>query len=103
MKGRANKYRGAHQIDKDGYVRICGTGHPYRDGRLMIPEHVIIMEKSIGRRLKDHECVHHVNGNRRDNRLENLRLMTKSMHSSEHAKETIVAKKRDCLGRFANA
>jgi hypothetical protein len=103
MKRRINKYRGARQIDKDGYARICGTGHPYRDGRLMIQEHIIIIERAIGRRLKKHECVHHINGNRLDNRLENLKLMSKSMHSSIHAKRIVIAKKRDCLGRFVNA
>ena len=37
-------------------------------------EHVLVVEKSIGRRLFPDECVHHVNSIRDDNRLENLYL-----------------------------
>jgi hypothetical protein len=50
------------------------------DGRrIMI--HRYLMEVHLGRRLERKEEVDHINGNRRDNRLENLRVLSKSNHS----------------------
>lgn len=55
-----------------------------KDGRWRY-EHRVLMERHLGRRLSEREVVHHRNGNERDNRLENLRLMrTHSEHITLH-------------------
>lgn len=48
------------------------------------PIHIILVEWYLGRRLEKDECVHHCNGNTKDNRLENLELMTRVEHSRVH-------------------
>lgn len=65
-------------VGKDGYKYIWwadGTG---------TKEHIYIMEQSIGRKLRKDECVHHIDGNRQNNDLSNLRLMTRGDHSKLH-------------------
>lgn len=52
-----------------------------------VREHRIIMEAYLGRRLGPDEVVHHVNGDGRDNRIENLQVMDKCAHHVKHRRE----------------
>ena len=49
-------------------------------------QHREIVENHLGRPLTRREVVHHRNSNRKDNRIENLKLMTLSGHSKIHGK-----------------
>lgn len=78
---------GGKSKTSQGYVRIYFPDHPKsgKDGYIL--EHILIMECYLGRWLNNEECVHHINHIRDDNRLCNLRLMTKREHALMHAKE----------------
>lgn len=66
--GRENRTAGSRWRDGDGYMQV-----KLPDGRV-IGEHRAVMEQHLGRRLVRGETVHHINGVRHDNRLENLEL-----------------------------
>lgn len=76
---------GSTRPDGLGYILIkIQEGKKFKN---WMPEHRFIMEQHLGRKLSKKEVVHHINHNKSDNRLSNLRLMTSTEHKSLHAKE----------------
>lgn len=78
------KWKGGRNITTEGYIRIYAADHPYADKNNSVFEHRLVMESHLGRYLEPSEIVHHINGVKTDNRIENLEVMTQSEHARAH-------------------
>ena len=88
-------WTGGRLINAKGYCHMClQKDSPYyamtdgRRGRVL--EHRIIMAEHIGRCLDTSEVVHHINGIRNDNRIENLELISGKGKHNTHENENII-------------
>jgi len=79
-KGGAKKSR--------GYIYRYAPEHPYARQKYVM-EHRLVMEQKLGRYLFPDETVHHINGVRNDNRLENLELWSKSHPAGQRVEDLL--------------
>jgi len=83
---KAANWRGGKRV-ANGYVFLYTPGHPNATpDKPYIQEHRLIMEKHLGRFLETDEVVHHLNGVKTDNRIENLQVIKRGKHVSNHFK-----------------
>jgi len=76
--------------DPSGAQVVAGwPGTPPRPRRVRKREHVWVMEQHLGRALLPEESVHHINGVRHDNRLENLELWSSSHPAGQRVSDKV--------------
>lgn len=78
LNSKHTKNRGKNQ-DKRGYVKV-GRYHPENTKGYVTYEHVLVMEKKLNRPLEPGEGIHHIDGNKSNNTIENLYLCNHSSH-----------------------
>lgn len=83
------KPNGSGHKDPNGYIYINRVNHPNSQKRGRIYEHTYVMSNHIGRPIKKGETVHHKNGIRNDNRIENLELWYRAQPAGQRVEDKI--------------
>ena len=81
-------WKGGRRIE-DGYALVYDPKHPKAKKNGYVREHTKVMEETLGRQLLRHESVHHKNGIRDDNRIENLELWDTSQPFGQRVEDKI--------------
>jgi len=71
-------------VSKGDYNYAVVPEHPNRTKNNYVLEHRVVMENYLGRLLNNDEVVHHINGNKKDNRIENLEVFSNEEHAKLH-------------------
>lgn len=93
-KGRTNVPRGERHYRwcngrkyAMGYVLVKVENHPRSDATNYVREHILVMGKHLGRDVMREEVVHHIDGNKANNTIENLMLFkNQAEHVRHHAR-----------------
>ena len=78
------QWKGGRKITPKGYVQILKKGHPRADSNGYVLEHILVWEKYTGMQIPDGMVIHHLDGNKTNNHISNLCLMTFGGHSTYH-------------------
>ena len=82
----SGNFKGYRRRRPKGYIYCYVPDHPNASKHGLVPEHRLVMEKHLGFIIPKEFDVHHLNGIKDDNRIENLTVMTHAAHTILHNK-----------------
>lgn len=94
---KAHNWNGGKRTTPNGYCQVLMPNHPRADSAGYVMEHIVVWENETGVPVPRNCCIHHLNGNKRDNRIQNLCMMQHSAHTIFHhtgAKRSTETKKK---------
>lgn len=88
-KKRENAYNwnGGKRKTQGGYIQILKPDHPRAEAGGYVMEHIYVFEQATGIQVPQNCVIHHLDGNKENNDISNLCLMTFGGHSTFHNKE----------------
>lgn len=89
---RNHFWSGGRTIDRRGYVLVKCPDHPNRTKAGYVREHRLVMEQHLGRLLRAEEVVHHIDCDRGNNSIGNLRLYASN---GEHLRDELTRRRRN--------
>ena len=81
---KAPNWNGGMRTTKAGYRQILCPGHQRADSSGYVMEHILVWERATGISVPKYCCIHHLNGIKDDNRIENLCMMEHTAHTVFH-------------------
>lgn len=77
------------RVDDQGYVQVFAPDHANARKSKRVPKHRMVMSDFLGRPLKNNESVHHINGDKSDNRIENLELWVTTQPKGQRPQDLV--------------
>jgi hypothetical protein len=87
--GRLNWKGGKH--NSGSYNKTMAKEHPRADRYGYVPEHILVVEKNIGRYINDGEIIHHIDLDKKNNDISNLYITNRSEHLKIHHQLELLA------------
>lgn len=82
---KSGNWRGGIRKTSKGYRQTLLPEHPRADSSGYVMEHILVWERETGLLVPPGFCIHHLNGDKSDNRIENLCLMPHAAHTKHHS------------------
>lgn len=87
---KVDTYHKGYITTWNGYIKVKAPKYyKYKDNKGYIMQHRLVMEQHIGRYLAPDEEVHHIDGDKKNNKIENLLLVPRKEHRRIHLKDSI--------------
>lgn len=91
------RWRGGVAVSSHGYLKVqVGKEHPLADPNGYAYAHVLVWVAAGNEKPRANESLHHTDEDKRNNRIENLELLTRSDHATHHTER----RQRDQFGRM---